>query len=428
MADAVISFPRLDDQQVVKLIEELAPREGLAAISIRVPGLTRSLKWTPETIQRLSVPGAFRISSAHVSFPGFSITYHRGGQPGSGVRQSAIFDEIQYGNTDPRQQAIPDPQQRQAIPDDDRLAMMAIVDRHTQPNPSAGPRGGAMRFEELDGLYRSTLLRLETAFAEQINKITSWTVEQADAFEKRKLELAQETQAERERINDDYEARLASIKEKEEELEQRRKDLDDRDYMHARRAQHAELRNLIQAREQSFTVTKGTRKLRLPVHMMLFLLIASLAAANIAFWWTFSIADISSSVSALAWAALKQGLLAAALLGAVFYYVRWMTRWFDAHANAEFLLKQFQLDIDRASWAVETALEWRRIENTEVPAPLLEGITRNLFDHGGGGKDKTSAVDDLASALVGNASGIKIKAGDNEITLDRKAISQLDKA
>jgi hypothetical protein len=32
-----------------------------------------------------------------------------------------------------------------------------------------------------------------------------------------------------------------------------------------------------------------------------------------------------------------------------------------AHASAEFLLKQFELDIDRASWVVETAMEWHLI-------------------------------------------------------------------
>jgi hypothetical protein len=54
-----------------------------------------------------------------------------------------------------------------------------------------------------------------------------------------------------------------------------------------------------------------------------------------------------------------------------------------AHASAEFLLKQFELDIDRASWVVETAMEWHRDQQAEIPAPLLEGITRNLFSDRG---------------------------------------------
>ena len=101
-----------------------------------------------------------------------------------------------------------------------------------------------------------------------------------------------------------------------------------------------------------------------------------------------------------------------------------MNRWFEQHAAAEFLLKQFQLDVDRSSWLVETALEWRRAEKTELPAPLLEGIARNLFSTGGAG-DRASAADDLASALVGNASQLKMRFGDNEINFDRKGIERL---
>ena len=87
-----------------------------------------------------------------------------------------------------------------------------------------------------------------------------------------------------------------------------------------------------------------------------------------------------------------------------------------------------RLDIDRASWVVETALEWRRAEKSEIPTPLLEGITRNLFVQKDPSTDKTSARDDLASALVGNASQVKMKVGDNEVSIDRKGLTAMRKS
>jgi len=135
----------------------------------------------------------------------------------------------------------------------------------------------------------------------------------------------------------------------------------------------------------------------------------------------------TASLSILLYAFGKQGLAALALIGATLYYVRWLNRWFEQHSAAEFWLKQFQLDFDRASWVVESALEWRRDQKTEIPVPLLDGITRNLFldrDHAG---EKSTAADDLASALVGNASQVKLRVGENEISLDRKGLIGLSK-
>lgn len=83
--------------------------------------------------------------------------------------------------------------------------------------------------------------------------------------------------------------------------------------------------------------------------------------------------------------------------------------------------------IDRASWVVETAMEWRRDQNAEIPTSLLEGITRNLFTDGGDSAQAHSAADDLASALVGNASQLKVKLGNNELNFDRKGLAGLGK-
>jgi hypothetical protein len=83
-------------------------------------------------------------------------------------------------------------------------------------------------------------------------------------------------------------------------------------------------------------------------------------------------------------------------------------------------------NVDRASWVVETALEWRQEQQAPMPDHLIESISRNLFSKSE--KDEGADMhpaDYLASALLGTASALKLKAGGAEIDLDRKGISKL---
>lgn len=102
------------------------------------------------------------------------------------------------------------------------------------------------------------------------------------------------------------------------------------------------------------------------------------------------------------------------------YYVKWQNRWAEQYANSEFQLQQFYIDVNRANWAIESCLEWRKETNTEIPSVLLESITRNLFE---GVNEELEKVihpsDELASALLGSASKLKMKVGDSELEFDK---------
>ncbi|MEY9883934.1 hypothetical protein [Bradyrhizobium sp. USDA 329] len=241
--------------------------------------------------------------------------------------------------------------------------------------------------------------------------------------------MADETAAERERLSKEFEEKTSNVRAAADELETRRKEIDDRAYMHARRGIRSDLQKTIKGRQEKFTLTPETRNLRLPVHIALIALLIALAAANAATIYSLFSLDIEkAAASVLVWAFGKQTVVTIAFVAALFFYVRWMNRWFEQHASAEFLLKQFELDIDRASWVVETAMEWRRDQQAEIPAPLLEGIARNLFAERSRPDDEHTAADDLASALVGSASQLKLKLGENELNFDRKGLASLGKA
>jgi hypothetical protein len=416
----ILMIPRLDDKALLDLFRSIQNKQKPNLFNVMVSGLP-NINFLDvneaKSIARVDSSSSFVISKVSFNYPGFHIEYTRGG---STSPFSPLYDEIKFTHPD---------HQQSALPVSGRLDVLQIINDTVGPSPMAGmfaPQS-TRGLDDLEALYRSTVLRLETKFAEQIEKITSWTVEQTAAFEKKKLELTEEGRAERSALQAEYEIKQKQFQQEAEALEQRRKQLDDRDYMHARRGIRADLQKIVAMREEKFSLTPSTRRLRTPVHILMLALIAFLLVLNGLYLNQFLKLDLNSSPTILIWSAIKQGLLAAILVGAMLYYVRWMNRWFEEHAHAEFLLKQFQLDIDRASWVVETALEWRRDQKAEIPSPLLEGITRNLFAQRET-EEKGTGVDDLASALVGNASGVKLKLGDSEVSLDRKGLSKLAKA
>jgi hypothetical protein len=423
MANKTYVIPRLDDARVLAIfravIEKHPPNQctidpvGLHGISLLKPNDEQK-----ELLKLLDSSQSFSIATVAMSHRGLRINYSRGADSVNGP--SSLFDSITANRAD----------EQNEIPQKDRLEIIDLILKGAG-FVSEGPmvrEGQARSLDELDALYRSTVLRLETSFSEQITKITHWTVEQADSLQKQKLQLAEQVNAERGQLQQEFAAAHDKLKARESELEEKQKTLDDRDYMHARRATRGDIQKVIAERQKQFTLTPQTRRLRIPIHVLLIVVVGALLTLN--FFNFIEVLRLDwTQVSYVHWWALaRQGTLAIATIGALYFYIRWMNRWFEQHAMAELLLKEFQLDIDRASWVVESALEWRRTAQAELPSPLLEGITRNLFVRSTTDAHKVSVADELASALFGSAAGVKLKVGENEVAFTRRGISKLRKA
>lgn len=113
----------------------------------------------------------------------------------------------------------------------------------------------------------------------------------------------------------------------------------------------------------------------------------------------------------------------------IIWYLKWLNEWSSKHADTEFQLKQLELDVDRASWVVETSFEWNNAKGTTIPEPLLDAISRNLFIGAERRNEPApSAADTLASALIGESARIELNIGGHKIELDRKSAEKLKKA
>src|SRR5690606_10408089 len=120
--------------------------------------------------------------------------------------------------------------------------------------------------------------------------------------------------------------------------------------------------------------------------------------------------------------------LAAAAIALGAWYLKWLNRWLQRIADAEFKLQQFRLDIERASWLAETVLEWKSTSSEPFPDLLAARLSTGLFQSTSTEfDDPQTPASHLADALFGSAASAKLKLGEQEIHLDRRSIGRLRK-
>lgn len=202
-------------------------------------------------------------------------------------------------------------------------------------------------------------------------------------------------------------------------LSQREREIDERDNTHARRAIRNELKEKIRDGYSGFELSASTRKTRYAVHLAVYMSVMALSIITVSSY----VASNDLSDARYYVFALKTLGLSIAIGGLIAWYIRWLNEWFKRHADAEFRLRQLELDVDRASWVVETALEWKAEQNSPIPDHLLTSISRNLFRSDEEvGAEASDPLDHLASALLGNASRLQLDVAGNKLDFDRKGL------
>lgn len=195
-----------------------------------------------------------------------------------------------------------------------------------------------------------------------------------------------------------------------------------------RRAIRGELINTIQNRQLKFQLSPETSRLRTPIHFVfLLLLLFTLSGAiyTLLEWGAATIENWDAHTLSLI---VKPVAFAFAFVTAAGLYITWMNRWFDKRAEAEFQARQFEIDINRASWAVEAALEWKGIQGEQMPEALLTGITKHLFEIHASDSAEYAPLEVLATSILGTAANIKMQLAGNEISLDRKSLKEISKS
>jgi hypothetical protein len=215
--------------------------------------------------------------------------------------------------------------------------------------------------------------------------------------------------------------REKSLQGRSNDLDKLRKELDDRAAKHARRQHYKDIKERFKSWSEQFQVTKGTSNLRKSVLWMTITLLFLFGGVSGYFLFESITAQDNARLIA---AIVKQITFTVLFVSTAFFFIRWNNQWFQRHANEEFRLKRMELDIDRASWFVEMAFEWKDEKGEEIPSQIIERLTAGLFIEEGN-EPCSEPQDSLTQAILG-ASRFTVKLSDGtEVEYDRKGIQKL---
>lgn len=270
---------------------------------------------------------------------------------------------------------------------------------------------------DLRGTYQELIRRLENDWQRLRDENRAEAKEAQAALqaehEERAAKLQASIDAQQQQLDADRAALAAKIKE-----------VDDRESKFARREIYKELRKKIGDRYQKFELTLGTRKLRRPINWAVVLVLVLFGTGFAAFITVPFLKDVKELVF---WN-INRVIFALLFGSTLIYYFRWHNSWFKRHADEEFRLKKFDLDMDRASWIVEMMIEWGIEKEVPMPESLLEHLTRGIFIDNNSDEAVQHPAEQIASLLFGASSKATIKTPTGSVELDRKGMQKLQSA
>lgn len=450
MGQVAYKIPRVTDEQIHRSLCELAAAFGNFGVGIQVGDANLGQITYPDAsepnLSAVLILKSDLIFHFSANIQGVSLAYYRGGAQGALWDKSPVFDDL----------AI-DTQGFDPV----RIRIASKILEFFRPVQLPRPSDPISLLESQRALQESSFSRLqqqlEKVFEQTINlrgqldeQVRSKEVTLEEEFKQRQIEASQLIQGQAEELE---------IRER--ELDERRKLLDESDNTFARRQIRERMLSDVSARVQNFGLSPATVEARRPVAIGMGFLFFFLFTLLI--WTSFELfterqksgpvaenilsvvaakvgASASSSPSTnlqgatsthstlantetngteklLLW--IRFSLVSVGLAASILYYIRWQNQWASTFASTEQSLQQFHLDVNRANWVVETCLEWRKETESDIPAPLIESLTRGLF----AGREALPSVlhpaDELASALMGSASKLSLDLGGNKLEIDK---------
>ena len=293
--------------------------------------------------------------------------------------------------------------------------------------------------QELDKAYLNKRESLEAEYTDKTNTLQG-------KYDKNNSDLEQK-----------YTVKASEVEDRAKELDDISSKLDNRNNTHVRREIRDKMLDDVEARIQDFGVSQSTSSKRKPVFVAIMSLISIFALLlGFSIWEAatehaqrsslvstnkiqavemalkiidiedknansdFTMPTINFDNSILYWLWLRITFFSFGLFGSILFYIKWQNRWAENHSESEFQLQQFHVDVNRANWVIESCLEWRKETESAIPSVLLESITKGLFTNESKQLEQViHPSDELASALLGSASKLKMNLGGNELEINK---------
>lgn len=418
MSDQRIKIPRAADKSLIGCFKELAELTGINQVNISALGFIAIgnvdlSSESHEIVDLLIKKNSAIIDTISMNYLGLSISFHRGGssQPQD---KSGIFDEILFrqNNQGTVESAI-------------AIEIVTTINRKLKAfDPKRSSTGSTDEQAQFDAIHISNIERLESLNENLVKNTHDYRIQLDSEFGVKVDKLEETAEENRKKLEAEYVAKVELLKVEIEELDNKRKELDDSSNTHARREIRRDILKEIKSRQSKFSLTEGTNNLRKPIAILMLGLVTIFVALSAISIKEFYDVLQGDDLNKILIAGIKQAIYSAGAIGSVIYMIRWMNRWFELHSQSEFELKHFELDMERASWIVETSLEWQDAKGTAIPPELLDRLSNNLFTREKENIDPLQhPADQLASALMGSASAVKLKAGDSSIEIDPRKLA-----
>jgi hypothetical protein len=418
VSDQRIKIPRAADKSLIGCFKELAELTGINQVNISALGFIAIgnvdlSSESHEIVDLLIKKNSAIIDTISMNYLGLSISFHRGGssQPQD---KSGIFDEILFrqNNQGTVESAI-------------AIEIVTTINRKLKAfDPKRSSTGSTDEQAQFDAIHISNIERLESLNENLVKNTHDYRIQLDSEFGVKVDKLEETAEENRKKLEAEYVAKVELLKVEIEELDNKRKELDDSSNTHARREIRRDILKEIKSRQSKFSLTQGTNNLRKPIAILMLGLVTIFVALSAISIKEFYDVLQGDDLNKILIAGIKQAIYSAGAIGSVIYMIRWMNRWFELHSQSEFELKHFELDMERASWIVETSLEWQDAKGTAIPPELLDRLSNNLFTREKENIDPLQhPADQLASALMGSASAVKLKAGDSSIEIDPRKLA-----
>ena len=451
MSTQRIKIPRVADRTIADTFRELGSKFGIPQAHVGALAFSNigpiTLSDEPSGDWKVLLDhDSSLIESMSCSIGGLSISYARGGQY-QPEQKSPIFDEIVLNW---HNQGAPTNTQK--------LDIVAFLNDRLCPFEPGRIIGSGVSEEQtqLLAIHQSTLDRLERLNEDLIRQSSEFRKGLEEKFEKKVEQVEAEYIEKKQQLEIDGQTFAAQVEAKERALDEKLKVIDDRDNTHARREIRNRMLDDVKQRINQFGVSRVTADKRRPVLFGILALVAAFlgllgwtgyeisamdsqyysmleAIRNISAWGPEKIKATGLGVETVAkvsatdvdrthlfWLWGRFTLFSFGLVGTILYYIKWQNRWAEQHIVSEFQLQQFYIDVNRANWVIESCLEWRKETDSAIPKELLGSITTGLFVNNQTEPERViHPADELASALLGTASKLKLKVGDSELDFDK---------
>lgn len=257
--------------------------------------------------------------------------------------------------------------------------------------------------------------------------------EQADLERKHRFDEFQ-AKAEEDIRNKEH-ASTAAIKAQEAELSAKIAEFDLSDHMRARRKQRQDITDQIQG------VLIGPQSGRSSLPKILTISALCLGAFAFAGFFAYesfesflsratsttATAPQSVQVDYLMWLLAARGVvLSGVAFGFLVYLLTFVRKSHDEDVRYHRDLQRYSMDVNRASWVIETAMEMTTKENATLPEKWIEGATANLFQTS---NSKSSEVNSLSAlgAVLGLGPEIETGPEGTKVRLNGKATKAASK-